>query len=463
MREDWLAKSPEERAAISRQRNVDDLKGDLRRQELIQRGKYSEQEKAIAREKATSIKEKLTEKGASKAEIQDVVDKVHKPYSGSISPRITSGTGAKVEVRKSRSIKRQELEEGPHHVMATDTEGNPVGVEAQRSTTAEDAINEHFDSKKYAPEMRPMMERLKDAVMRIAGDTPVHYIGHDAMLSLGERARGVYDPGADHILLNADKMTHDTALHEAFHAATTKALAADPELKSLMSRLQAEMGDKSDPEEFLTRLMTDNKLQDQFKSAKISPELARDIGIPKWRKATMWEGALNLMRRALGLGPRDVSAVEAAMAVSEKAMWKRDPGMAMEAGARSLGLRFQKEEREAPPERDQEAFLKTPSEHLAGIKNIDKDMVKDYAKDMASNTKVLLTKTAKFLSGTQLRICTASCLMTLRVIFSMRSTTPATRWCPLSMTYARATKTLCIAGIFSTVSMRARWGTTQSF
>ena len=56
----------------------------------------------------------------------------------------------------------------------------------------------------------------------------------------------------------------------------------------------------------------------------------------------MWQGALNVIRRALGLGPRDTNAIEAAMAISEKAMWKHDSGMAMEAGARSLGLRFQK-------------------------------------------------------------------------------------------------------------------------
>ena len=99
------------------------------------------------------------------------------------------------------------------------------------------------------------------------------------MLGLGERARGMYDMANDHILLNADKMTHDTATHEVFHAATAKALDADPELRGLMDRLQSEMGEKGNSEEFLTRLMTDDKLQDQFKSAKISPELARDIGV----------------------------------------------------------------------------------------------------------------------------------------------------------------------------------------
>jgi hypothetical protein len=267
-----------------------------------------------------------------------------------------AATGFQVAKVKSRAIKRQELEPDHETVMATNSEGNPVAVKAQRSTTAEDAINEHFDPKKYSPEMRPMMERLKDAVTRVAGDTPVHYISHDDMLSLGEQARGLYDTGNDHILLNADKITPDTALHEAFHAATAKALAADPELQGLMGRLQDEMGVKGDSEEFLTRLMTEADMQAKFKSSKISPELARDIGIPKWQRATMWQGALNLFRRALGLGPRDVSAVEAAMALSEKAMWKRDPGMAMEAGARSLGLRFQKLGDDAPPDEQVKAM-----------------------------------------------------------------------------------------------------------
>jgi hypothetical protein len=315
------------------------------------------------------------------------------------APAPKAAVGFKQEVKKSRAIKRQELEDEPHHIMATNSEGNPVGVEAQRSTTLSDALDEHYDPKNYSPEMRPMMDRLRDAVERRAGDKSAYYISHDDMLSLGERARGVADVDAGHVLLNADKMTHDTVLHEAFHMATAEGLK-DPELKSLMGRLQDEMGVKGDPEEFLTRLMTDNKQQDQFKGEKVSPELARDIGIPKWRKATMWEAALNIIRRALGLGPRDVGAVEAAMALSEKAMWKKDPGMAMEAGARSLGLRFQKMD---PPERDQEAFMKSPSEKVASIRGIDRDVAKQAVKDAAGNLGTsILSKTAKILSGTQL-------------------------------------------------------------
>lgn len=235
-------------------------------------------------------------------------------------------------------------------VMAFDDKGNPVEVTPTRSTTIGDVIKERFDPKRYSPELRPMMERLRDAVVKIAGDTATHFISHDDMMKAGGAARGYYDLDADHIMLNNEYLRHDTPLHEAFHAAVTKALAADKQLKALMGRLWVDTAAKlpemspaefkaveyafSDPEEFLTHLMTDDKVQNLLKGVKIGADLAKDIGIPKWRKATMWEGALGIIRRALGLGPRDVSAVEAAMAISEHAMWRRDPGMAMEAAGR---------------------------------------------------------------------------------------------------------------------------------
>lgn len=314
-----------------------------------------------------------------------------------------AAVGFKQETRRSRAIKRRAMddEEHPGVVMASDVHGDPMALNPTRSTTLRDAVNEHFDAKRYSPELRPMMERLRDAVMKLAGDTDVHYVPHDELTrAAGEKAHGLYDPYHDHVLLNADNVRPDTALHEAFHAATSRAFENDPHLQGLMDRLQKEMGIKGDSEEFLTRLMTEADMQARFKATKISPELAQAIGIPKWRKATMWEGALNVIRNALGMGPRDVSAIEAAMGISEKAMWKRDPGMAMEAGARSLGIKLQKME---PPERDQEAFLKSPMDHIKNAASIDRKIATEFAKEKATNfSQSLIGKTAKILSGTQL-------------------------------------------------------------
>jgi hypothetical protein len=239
----------------------------------------------------------------------------------------------------------------PRRMLMPDEHGNPVDVKINRSTTVSDIIRQHFDPKRYPVLLRPMMKRLVDAVDHIAGDTPVHFISHGDMQQVAKNTRGFYDgnEGAKHIVLNEDNLSHDTVLHEAFHAATQRAIEESDELYGHLQSLAREaldhMPDRvhplvkyafSDAHEFLTGVMTNEHVQEALKNMKISDKLARDIGIPSWRKATMWEGALGVIRRALGLGPRDTSAIEAAMALTEHAMWTdpRGAGMAMEAAGR---------------------------------------------------------------------------------------------------------------------------------
>ena len=144
-------------------------------------------------------------------------------------------------------------------------------------------------------------------------------------------------------------MSDDTPLHEAFHAATVSAINKNPDLRRMMERLRIETlmskevsnlnaKDRAEidyyftnHEEFLTGMMTNPKMQELLKGVKISKELAEALGIPKWRKMTMWEGALSIIRNALGLGPRDTSAIEAAMSLSEQLIWRDH------AGGRSAG------------------------------------------------------------------------------------------------------------------------------
>jgi hypothetical protein len=266
----------------------------------------------------------------------------------------------KVEKRRP-TIKRQEIEEGPTgKVMTSDADGNPIEVTSRRTITARQAIVELGGVKSNTVVGRRITERLLPALLKLAGDTKVHFISHEDMLSTGERAHGVYDPVNDHILINDDHPLPGTLLHELFHAATAKALEASPDLRRLMERLHGELQnnltslgevDRSrlqgvanalkDPEEMLTELMTNENVQNFFKNIKISDQLAKDIGIPKWRNWTMWNGVLHVIQRALGLEPRDVSAIEGAMAITEKTMISRDPGMAMEAAARSTQHQIQ--------------------------------------------------------------------------------------------------------------------------
>ena len=324
-------------------------------------------------------------------------------------------------------IKLREEPEGKETVTSADRNNNPIELtKLHPSITAREAIAKYSDLSRYSKELRPMVQRLIGALNRLAGDTKVHFVSREDVERIaGRPSQALYDPDFDHILINADRETlHDTPLHEVFHAATTKALEKDPELKGLVERLLDEALDKTKVrewpenipihevmpflenggEEFLTGLMTNEHVQAAVKAIKISPELARAIGMPLWRKATMWNGVLHLISRALGLSPRDTPAIEAAMALTEKAMWQHEAhgaGMAMEAAGRLA--RRELRLRPEPSERDQEAFLRSPRETLSRVKDIDANVMKQYGKDTIHNLGGnVMRGSAKLLSGTWL-------------------------------------------------------------
>src|ERR1700722_12097105 len=358
------------------------------------------------------------------------------------APPSKAAMGFQVAKVKNRTIKRsmevgerEGEEEHPEQVMIEDKDGNLVGVTPTRTSTAEDAIAEHYDRDAYDKDQHKINQHVIGKINKIAGDTPVHYLSKaDMAKHFGKGTLGVYSPNIHHYLL-AEGVKQEVAFHEAFHAATTKAMQDSPELQDLITRLGNEVLDgkeyqnlsdeeknliaypMSDAEEFITGVMTNPHMQKFLKSVKISDQLARDIGIPKWRKMTAWHGILHIFQKALGLEPRDVSVIEAAASLSEQAMWmhRRGAGDLMEAQGRyinsareaapktSVSLYKSKFSREAPPERDQEAYFKSPSEKIAQVKNIDKEMVRQYTKDKAGNLATsAIRQTARFLSGTQL-------------------------------------------------------------
>src|ERR1700722_16029454 len=305
------------------------------------------------------------------------------------APPSKAAMGFQVAKVKNRTIKRsmevgerEGEEEHPEQVMIEDKDGNLVGVTPTRTSTAVDAIAEHYDRDAYDKDQHKINQHVISKINKIAGDTPVHYLRKaDMAKHFGKGTLGVYSPNMDHIFL-AEGVKQEVAFHEAFHAATTKAMQDSPELQDLITRLGNEVLDgkeyqnlsdeeknliaypMSDAEEFITGVMTNPHMQKFLKSVKISDQLARDIGIPKWRKMTAWHGILHIFQKALGLEPRDVSVIEAAASLSEQAMWmhRRGAGDLMEAQGRYINsareaapkapvsLYKSKFSREAPPE-----------------------------------------------------------------------------------------------------------------
>ena len=247
---------------------------------------------------------------------------------------------------------------GEEHRPIVEIDG--VSVRPLRTTDAATAIKENYRQGDYARGAPRIMDRLRDLIVKIAGHVTVHYINSEDMERItGDPSRGAYNHDLGVILLNVDNMLPSTPMHEAYHAVIAIGLRKEPQLRDLMERVRVEVlknlpamskEDRkaigyylSQHEEFINGMMTNPLVQELLKGVKISAQLAKDLGIPLWRKMTSWEGMLSLVRRAINaaigkdvLGPRETSALEAAMALSEKAIWHdpRAAGDLMEAAGR---------------------------------------------------------------------------------------------------------------------------------
>jgi hypothetical protein len=320
---------------------------------------------------------------------------------------------------------QQRAEEGEHPAKVTLTahDGKEVTISPSRTTDAETAIKENHAEWRYAQGAPQIMSKLRDLIVKLAGDIKVHYVTDTEMRSItGGNSRGAFSYDDNVILLNTEHLDASTPIHEAFHGAIAVGLKRQPYLRDLMERLRVEVRKNlpdnltkedqraiayylSDHEEFLNGMMTNPRMQELLKGVKVSKELAKDLGIPRWRKMTMWEGALSVIRQALGMGPRETSAIEAAMALSEEAMWQhpRAVGDLLEATGRAAQKDMRGWKLEAAPERDQEAFIRSPKETLSRVKDIDTNLMKQYSKDTIHNLGgSVMRGSAKLLSGTWL-------------------------------------------------------------
>ena len=150
-----------------------------------------------------------------------------------------------------------------------------------------------------------IMNRLRDIVVTGWRHLPVHFITNDEMKRItGNPSVGAFSltggpDGGPVILLNTERMTTETPLHEAFHGATELAMQRNPIWRALMERLRVEVL-KNMPgltnaertqigyyltqnyKEFLNGMMTNAKMQELLKGVKISEQLACAISISRY-------------------------------------------------------------------------------------------------------------------------------------------------------------------------------------
>lgn len=236
------------------------------------------------------------------------------------------------KITKDEPAKLQAVKE-PQQVTARAPDGSEVSFVPKKAATIRELLPK-LDIPRFVPKgLEGMARIIINKIIDVAGDIPVYAVGSDVMdrlLPAGKNADGLYDSKLGHIILDVERnpeAARTTLFHEAFHAATVAGLHKVPDLLFNLTKLWKEVdGAKlhASPIEWLTEVMTDKAALEQFKTARISQESAKQFGVPVWRKKTIFEGILNTIRQALGLGPRDVGAIEAALAISERAMEYRE-------------------------------------------------------------------------------------------------------------------------------------------
>lgn len=218
-----------------------------------------------------------------------------------------------------------------------------------RQTTIQDVLK-NIDYSSYHPAFRGMMKILVNKLSQLVGDTPIYVFDDKEWHNFMDRGdQGAYDPVLKHMVMHKDFMDNSPILvHEAFHAATLLAYQTDKAFRGLVDRLYKEIDAQSryikggaslryaftKPIEMLTEMMSNPEVQKAFKHIPISAELAKDLGITDFRKASIFRALLDGIRKFFGLDPKYTHAMEAAMALSEQGFWRKNPTEALKYNAR---------------------------------------------------------------------------------------------------------------------------------
>ena len=151
-------------------------------------------------------------------------------------------------------------------------------------------------------------------VQEVARDVKVHIVSGADLDKISAasgrpsfKAGGYYMPHDDVILIRdglSQEHTDSTIFHEAIHAATSREIFANPELKAqvrmIMDSAQAHTIAESvgkyaftDEHEFIAEAFANKQFREYLASRKIPLELKEKLKLPEWRKATGFKAQLN--------------------------------------------------------------------------------------------------------------------------------------------------------------------------
>lgn len=205
---------------------------------------------------------------------------------------------------------------------------SPVGtVSLRRAVDSLDLSHLTGVSEKATP---AFATRIKN----VAGDVPIHFISPEDMARWDKDrpiAKWVEENGRDFILIDAAEANNSAnaahmVLHEGAHAAALGAIERNPVMKKSIRALMDEAAKKFTADhpafinehEFISEAIGNPAVQKALHETPAPPDLAARLG-GKGKIRTMWDGFVEIIRRALGLSPNMRNLLEATLKVAEEA------------------------------------------------------------------------------------------------------------------------------------------------
>lgn len=200
-------------------------------------------------------------------------------------------------------------------------------------------------TKEDAPVLREVAVKLRELV---AIDLRVFVVTDADMAKIAKgNPAAFYHTRYDYIVVRESEVEEGprrwahVVLHEVVHAVTSKALKEDPLVRAdarlLLQHLLDKHGNRlardvgidrdgtvsqlyglKNIDEMIAEGLTNSQFQRWLGNTRLSPSVARQLGL-KNPLASMWQGMVELVRKAYGLGKGEVSALEAIMDISGRA------------------------------------------------------------------------------------------------------------------------------------------------
>lgn len=183
---------------------------------------------------------------------------------------------------------------------------------------------------------------LAEKVLEWTKDVAVHVVKDDEIAKAGgfrDAPYGYYDSDRHHIVLSEDRWRDirggsKTFLHEAVHAATSRALQlrggeqaislviqdllrTNPELAKHYGTFWGRANEPAAAHEFLAEAVSNLSFQNALAKIQVSESMAKALGLKEWAGKSVWRAFTEFVHNLLGLPKEQLSALDAALSLTE--------------------------------------------------------------------------------------------------------------------------------------------------